>query len=634
MYVGHGFSQTVNIIDTSNNQVAGTVTVGQDPINFALAGTGMYVANSSSNNVNIIDIRTHQVAGTISVGSSPLGLALAGTGMYVANNNNDNVNIIDITTNQIAGTIAVGDGPIALARAGTGMYVTNNSGNTVSVIDITTNQVVQTIPVGTNPKGLALAGTGMYIANSTSDNVNIIDITTHQIAGTITVGDSPNSLALAGTGMYVTNETSNNVNIIDITTNQIAGTIAVGNAPNSLALAGTGMYVTNLNDGTVNIIDITTNQVAGTVSIGSGPRGLAFDAPPPPPPSPSPSPSPSIATSNPGMPATALPSFVIQTATRSLATHLRQSQNFFAFQNNESRPTAMLVSAKRNIPCRLEKKQPSIDLWGLNTAQYANLEVNNHPSFGFFSDTSLLGIDYQTPERKLIGGMLGYAHIHDHRKDNGGHGNSNIYMGSIYTDLFFDHLYFSPGVLGAFGKTDQMRNVHLTDFDAKAHANIFAWFLDPHLELGYEVVLDKTVLVPFSLLDWTFAWQRSYQEHGASPYDESVPSQAASLLRSETGLRAFQHFCHSWGDIFLIEKASYVLEKPFNSSDVQTGFVGSPDTFTIAYTNQILNLGAVGFDVDFSFGKKNPTHLRVGIEGEAGSKYWSCEGTIELGHKF
>jgi YVTN family beta-propeller protein len=675
MYVSNYLGNNVSIIDVATQTIVGSVTVGDQPQGLALAGTGMYVTNYTNDNINIIDINTQTVVGSVSVGNGPYALALAGTSMYVANAGSDNVSIIDITSQTVVGSITVGDSPQALALAGTRMYVANSASNNVNIIDINTQTVVDSVTVGNTPYALALAGTSMYVANTGSNNVNIIDINTQTVVGSVTVGDAPQALALAGTNMYVTNLYDNNINIIDINTRTITNTVAVGDAPIGLALVGTGMYVANNASNTVNIIDINTQTVSGTVTDFFGPTILALASPPPPPP-----PQPSLISTSglhgnirktadyinasgdssllihfsnlsfdqtvDAMNATC-PSrnhasflsseFVLQIATRSIATHLRQSQNFFAFEpKTDTQATAFVADANSKIPCKAEEKQNTINVWGLNTAQYAHLKesLNNNPSLGFFSDTTMLGVDYQTKERMLVGGLVGYSHIHNHQGNNRGNSSSNLYMASLYADLFWQHLYFSPGVLGAFDTTEQMRRVKFTDFDKKAHSDLFAWFVEPHVEIGYEVVCKDIVIAPFSLLDWTFGWQRGYDETGASPFNEEAPAQKGSLLRSETGLRLFQHLCYGWGDVFFTEKASYVFEKPFSAGNIQTGFAGTPGTFSVVYADHPLNLGAIGFDTVFSFGKKNPTQLRLSLEGEAGSRYWSCQGAAELAHKF
>ncbi|MEN9344160.1 MAG: hypothetical protein RLZZ453_947 [Chlamydiota bacterium] len=679
IYVTNVSNNSVSILDIATLTITGSVTVGNTPQGMAFAGTGLYVANYLDDNVNIIDTTSETIVGTVEVSLRPIGLALAGTSMYVSNA--VDLNIIDINSQSVAGTVISLFNNEQMALAGTGMYVVNRGFGQVDIIDITTQDIVRSIPLD-DPKGLALAGTGMYVANTTSNNVNIIDINTQTVVASVTVGSGPQALALAGTGMYVANTDGNNVNIIDITTQTVCGTVAVGSSPAGMALAGTGMYVANTNSNNLNIIDITTQTVSGTVTGFFGPLNLlSAYLPPPPPPSP-------ISTSglhgnvrktadyinasgdssllihfsnlsfdqtvdalNATCPsrnhASFLSSqFVLQIATNSIATHLRQSQNFFAFEpKTDPKTTAFVADANSEIlfsmfylsqQRKTEQKQNTINVWALNTAQYAHLKesLNNNPSLGFFSDTTMLGVDYQTKERMLVGGLLGYSHIHNHQGDNRGHSRSNLYMASLYADLFWQHLYFSPGVLGAFDATEQMRRVKFTDFDAKAHSDLFAWFVEPHVEIGYEVVCKDIVIAPFSLLDWTFGWQRGYDETGASPFNETAPAQKGSLLRSETGLRLFQHLCYGWGDVFFTEKASYVFEKPFSAGNIQTGFAGTPGTFSVVYADHPLNLGAIGFDTVFSFGKKNPTQLRMSLEGEAGSRYWSCEGTAELAHKF
>src|SRR5579884_2690836 len=77
-YVGNYGANNVTVIDTSNNTVVTTVTVGTNPFAVAVdqAGQFVYVANSGSNNVSVISTDTNTVVATIPVGLSPLGLVV------------------------------------------------------------------------------------------------------------------------------------------------------------------------------------------------------------------------------------------------------------------------------------------------------------------------------------------------------------------------------------------------------------------------------------------------------------------------------------------------------------------------------------------------------------------------------
>src|SRR5579872_5773091 len=94
-YVSNFTDGTVSVIDTTNNMVTATITVGTNPTNLVVSpdGTKVYVANNGSNDVSVIDTANNMVTATISVGNTPQGIAITpdGTKVYVTNSGNGNV---------------------------------------------------------------------------------------------------------------------------------------------------------------------------------------------------------------------------------------------------------------------------------------------------------------------------------------------------------------------------------------------------------------------------------------------------------------------------------------------------------------------------------------------------------------
>ena len=100
----------------------------------------MYVTNVTDDTVSVINTANNSVIATISVGDGPNGIAFdsANNRMYVANQTDDTVSVIDTATNSVIDTIPVGDNPnsIAFDPVNNRMYVTNYQDDTVSVIGI------------------------------------------------------------------------------------------------------------------------------------------------------------------------------------------------------------------------------------------------------------------------------------------------------------------------------------------------------------------------------------------------------------------------------------------------------------------------------------------------------------------
>jgi YVTN family beta-propeller protein len=78
LYVSTGRSKMVLVIDTSNNQIVGSIEAGPRPWGIALSRDGrtLYTANGPSNDVSVIDLSTRTVTKKIPVGDGPWGVAL------------------------------------------------------------------------------------------------------------------------------------------------------------------------------------------------------------------------------------------------------------------------------------------------------------------------------------------------------------------------------------------------------------------------------------------------------------------------------------------------------------------------------------------------------------------------------
>lgn len=102
VYVANSFDDTVSIIDTVDQRVIGTISVGHQPSGLAVDtsyndGDVVYVTNYQDRSLSVIDIAT--CTGTdkpITVGSFPIGAAVldGGNKIYVVNSGSDDVSIL------------------------------------------------------------------------------------------------------------------------------------------------------------------------------------------------------------------------------------------------------------------------------------------------------------------------------------------------------------------------------------------------------------------------------------------------------------------------------------------------------------------------------------------------------------
>ena len=78
VYVVNEFSNTVSVIATATNTLAGTIAVGAKPVGIAITpdGTHAYVTNRVAKTVSVIDTAVNLVTATIGVGASPQGVGI------------------------------------------------------------------------------------------------------------------------------------------------------------------------------------------------------------------------------------------------------------------------------------------------------------------------------------------------------------------------------------------------------------------------------------------------------------------------------------------------------------------------------------------------------------------------------
>lgn len=271
-YVAMYNSSRLLVVNTANNTLVTTITVGSTPYAVSVSHDGkfVYVANQASGNVSVVDAQTNKEISKITVGHSPSGLVVSPDGkfLYVTNNGDQSITAIDLTT-QAKKTIQVGLTPegIAISPNGQMLYVANRNSNNVSVINTASNTVQATITVGASPQGIACSadGTRVYVTNYNNKSVTVIDAVSNAVLPpAITVGTNPHGIAVSPDGqtIYVANSGSGDISIINTATNTISA-IQVGGAPQGIAVSldGATVYVTNSSNNAISVINTKDNTV-------------------------------------------------------------------------------------------------------------------------------------------------------------------------------------------------------------------------------------------------------------------------------------------------------------------------------------------------------------------------------------
>ena len=279
------------------------ISVGTAPTDVAMSPNGsyVYVANSGSNSVSVIQTSDNTVATTIAVvGPEKLVVSPDGAYVYVTTwaDSQAAVSIIQTSDNTVSGTIPLDhrlDG-IAVSPDGTSIYTTYDASytfqdhlyvhGTVSIIGAASRSLTNTISLDDYLQGIATSSDGAYLylaisddSDTTQGSVSVIRLSDRTTISTLAVGSDPEDLAVSPDGayVYVTNYNSDTVSVIKTSDNTVAATVTVGDKPYGVAVSPNGAYVYVANSGstTVSVIRTSDNTVANTLTAGTNPYSVA-----------------------------------------------------------------------------------------------------------------------------------------------------------------------------------------------------------------------------------------------------------------------------------------------------------------------------------------------------------------------
>jgi YVTN family beta-propeller protein len=294
IYVSNQLDNTISVIDGATHKVVATVRVGASPAQLAVSPDrrSVYVANTGSDTVSVINSDRNTVAGTIALprASRPMGVALSPSGryLYTADGGANRVSVLDTRSRRVVTSVRVGTQPLGIAVAPDGktVYSANSGSGDVSVIDARTNRILRAIPTGRFPSAVAVTrdGESVYVTNELS-GVTVINAGSGTIEARLrspspfSVGTSPK-----GDSAYVAGLGPGTLTTIDTRTDRIRSTVSVGSYgtdPFTVRAAGDALYVADQGASTLSIIDPSTFRTTATVATGNSPYGIAVVQPRP-----------------------------------------------------------------------------------------------------------------------------------------------------------------------------------------------------------------------------------------------------------------------------------------------------------------------------------------------------------------
>jgi len=334
-----------------------------------------------------------------------------------------------------------------------------------------------------------------------------------------------------------------------------------------------------------------------------------------------------------------------------LSTHLRNQQYVYAnptgtkslaFADSPFKEEELL--AARKIPTKKKgatTQSAPYSVWFEAIGALAHQKSQQQtPGFNPATAGASLSFDGKLNDRTTFGGGVSYLYTHVHEKHGSGSSNINQEDLFVYASWVKPYnVYFDGALWGGLFQTDQVRKIHMTGFEFTSSSHPDGWQLVPHAEVGYVVAARKTqgqeiTWTPFGMVDWSNAWQESFNEKGNSPFNIHQNSRYASLLRTEVGMRLNETlFLDAWNLVFQ-EKASYVNTQSFGAGKVQGFLVGSPGAFTLETLTSAQHLGVVQFLMSAApFNGNYPTST-IFYQGEFNPTYQSHQLNLEFAWNF
>ena len=318
IYTTQAGSGSVNVINTSNNAIIKTISVGSLPYGISVSpdGSKVYAVNNGSNSVSVISTTSDSVIETITVGLNPIGFGTF-VGAIPISKKTNNIKITGCNKVNYKGTtytsskylldtirsiygcdsiynninIIVGN---SIPTSFKTINLTGCNGLTYKTISYTSSTVIfdtvksyfgcdsiyNTVYINiitpktdtlnyNNCSQITYKGITYFSSTSIQDTIKSYQgcDSIYRLVNIKILPSSSNAYIACGDGT---------VNVINTITNTVTASIIVGNTPIGLSVTpdGSKVYVANYVSGTVSVINTATNTVITTINVGNHPEGV------------------------------------------------------------------------------------------------------------------------------------------------------------------------------------------------------------------------------------------------------------------------------------------------------------------------------------------------------------------------
>ena len=306
VYAAEQFSNTVSVIDPSENRLLGVIRLGEpSPTNFSplykgqvlVHGMGfspdhhtLAVVSIGSNSVTFIDTQTNSVKHTSYVGRSPHEAFYTRDGreVWVTVRGENYVDVLDAKTyaEKSRITTVAGPGMTIFSPDGKYGYICSSFNPEVDVVAVATHKMVGRVPqaspfcpnIAATPDGkqvwFTLKDTGQtQVFDARPPFSPITTLPTGPISNHVNFATNAN-----GTFAYITVGGLNLVKVFRTDDFEQVATVPVGDMPHGVWPSGDGsrIYVGLENADAMAAIDTMTNKVVAVVPIGQAPQAITY----------------------------------------------------------------------------------------------------------------------------------------------------------------------------------------------------------------------------------------------------------------------------------------------------------------------------------------------------------------------
>jgi len=207
-YVANQLDNNVSVINVVSGQVVATIHTANGEATFAvqvsLDGSRLFIGTNTTV-VYIVDTSNNQIIGSLSVGDAPNAFVVAPDNriIYVSSFVGGTVTEIDMFTGTVLRTFSIGGTPqgMAITRKGDRLYVANEAGF-LTEITLQSGLITATMPLSGGGFGVGVTADDnqAWVAIPFSGSVQIFNLNTRRLSQAITVGGQPRRLAFSQRG--------------------------------------------------------------------------------------------------------------------------------------------------------------------------------------------------------------------------------------------------------------------------------------------------------------------------------------------------------------------------------------------------------------------------------------------------